>query len=65
MNISGLGLQEWIKLVKKETELIKRPIVFDERKLCVGYKEDELRVFLSRETRRMELNLIVNENIQS
>ena len=36
-------------------ELLRRPIIMDEKRLQVGYNEDEIRRFLPREVRALEL----------
>ncbi|MDV8934952.1 MAG: transcriptional regulator Spx, partial [Carnobacterium sp.] len=35
--------------------LLRRPIMLDEKRLQVGYNEDEIRRFLPREVRALEL----------
>ena len=42
-------------LVQKNPGLLRRPIIMDEKRLQVGYNEDEIRCFLPREVRALEL----------
>ncbi|MGO2944583.1 MAG: ArsC/Spx/MgsR family protein, partial [Lacticaseibacillus paracasei] len=44
-----------IKLVAKYPGLLRRPIMMDDKRLQVGYNEDEIRRFLPRSVRTMEL----------
>ncbi|AAS08639.1 transcriptional regulator Spx [Lactobacillus johnsonii] len=47
-----------IDLVEKNPSLLRRPIIMDDRRLQVGYNEDEIRRFLPRKVRRLELEEI-------
>ena len=40
---------------EKNPSLLRRPIIMDDRRLQVGYNEDEIRRFLPRKVRRLEL----------
>ena len=51
---SFLLVQE-LDLVEKNPSLLRRPIIMDDRRLQVGYNEDEIRRFLPRKVRRLEL----------
>ncbi len=42
-------------MVEKDPSLLRRPIIMDDRRLQVGYNEDEIRRFLPRKVRRLEL----------
>ncbi|KGB13796.1 ArsR family transcriptional regulator, partial [Latilactobacillus sakei] len=46
---------ELLDLVQENPGLLRRPIISDEKRLQVGYNEDEIRRFLPREVRRIEL----------
>ena len=50
-----MPLQELLDLVQKHPGLLRRPIIMDEKRLQVGYNEDEIRRFLPREVRALEL----------
>lgn len=47
-----------IDLVEKNPSLLRRPIIMDDRRLQVGYNEDEIRRFLPRKVCRLELEEI-------
>lgn len=55
IDIEEMPLQELFDLVQKHPGLLRRPIIMDEKRLQVGYNEDEIRRFLPREVRALEL----------
>lgn len=55
INIDDLSTGTLIKLVAKYPSLLRRPIMMDDKRLQVGYNEDEIRRFLPRSVRTMEL----------
>jgi|SRR5699024_5595693 len=64
IDISEMPLNDFFDLVQKEPGLLRRPIMIDEKRLQVGYNEDEIRRFLPREVRALELaraQALVNE----
>ena len=55
VNIDELSTGALIKLVAKYPGLLRRPIMMDDKRLQVGYNEDEIRRFLPRSVRTLEL----------
>lgn len=55
INLDDLSIDQLIDLVEKNPSLLRRPIIMDDRRLQVGYNEDEIRRFLPRKVRRLEL----------
>ena len=55
IKIDDLSISELLDLVQKNPGLLRRPIILDEKRLQVGYNEDEIRRFLPREVRALEL----------
>lgn len=55
MDLDDLSLPELLDLVQQNPGLLRRPIMIDEKRLQVGFNEDEIRRFLSREVRALEL----------
>ena len=51
-------MDELINLIYKYPSLLKRPILFDNKRLQIGYNEDEIRRFLPRCVRELELDKI-------
>ncbi|MDA9472719.1 Arsenate reductase [Enterococcus sp. 5H] len=55
MDLDELPLQDLLTLVKENPGLLRRPIMIDEKRLQVGFNEDEIRRFLPRGVRQLEL----------
>ena len=55
MDLDDLPLDKLLKLVQDNPGLLRRPIMIDEKRLQVGFNEDEIRRFLPREVRALEL----------
>ncbi|GAK47979.1 regulatory protein spx [Secundilactobacillus oryzae JCM 18671] len=55
VDLDDLSVSQLVDLVVKYPDLIKRPIIFDDKHLEVGYNEEEIRRFLSRDVRTAEL----------
>ncbi|MGX7075688.1 transcriptional regulator SpxA [Globicatella sanguinis] len=55
IDISEMPLNDFFDLVQKEPGLLRRPIMIDEKRLQIGFNEDEIRRFLPREVRALEL----------
>ena len=55
MDLDDLPLQELLELVQNNPGLLRRPIMIDDRRLQVGFNEDEIRRFLPRDVRQLEL----------
>ncbi|MFD1412140.1 transcriptional regulator SpxA [Lapidilactobacillus gannanensis] len=55
VNLDSLKMDELLDLVEQNPGLLRRPIIMDDKRLQVGYNEDEIRRFLPREVRALEL----------
>jgi len=55
INLETLPLQKLYELIKDNPGLLRRPIIIDEKRLQVGYNEDEIRRFLPRKVRTYQL----------
>lgn len=55
VDLETMPLQELFKLISKYPGLLRRPIMIDEKRLQVGYNEDEIRRFLPRRVRTFQL----------
>ena len=63
VNMESLPLQELYKLIRDNPELLRRPILLDEKRLQVGYNVSEISRFLPRKVRtfqRYEAQKMVN-----
>ncbi|MGX6442242.1 transcriptional regulator SpxA [Neobacillus sp. K501] len=55
VNLDSMPLQDLFELIKANPGLLRRPIIIDEKRLQVGYNEDEIRRFLPRRVRTYQL----------
>ncbi|MFC6202455.1 transcriptional regulator SpxA [Lactiplantibacillus nangangensis] len=55
LDIDDLSLNQLYELISRDPSLLRRPILLDEKRLQVGYNEDEIRRFLPRKIRTLEL----------
>lgn len=55
INIDTLPLQELYTVIIKNPKMLRRPIILDEKRLQVGYNEEEIRSFLPRKLRTFRM----------
>ncbi|WP_203632439.1 transcriptional regulator SpxA [Lacticaseibacillus suibinensis] len=55
IKIDELSVSHLIDLIVQYPGLLRRPIIMDDKRLQVGYNEDEIRRFLPRTVRALEL----------
>lgn len=55
VEIEALPLKDLFDLIQEKPGLLRRPIILDEKRLQVGYNEDEIRRFLPRTVRTFQL----------
>lgn len=55
VDFDTLSMTELLDLFIEEPSLIRRPIIMDDRRLQVGYNEEEIRMFLPKRVRQLEL----------
>ena len=53
-NIDDLSVNEVIDLIQENPRILKSPILIDDKRLQIGYKEDDIRAFLPRSIRNVE-----------
>ncbi|MBB6448475.1 regulatory protein spx [Geomicrobium halophilum] len=51
IDVDTLSLQHLFELISEHPGLLRRPIIFDDKRLQVGYNEAEIRRFLPRKIR--------------
>lgn len=64
IDLSEIPMNDFYRLVQEQPGLLRRPIILDDKRLQIGYNEDEIRRFLPREVRQRELQkarALVNE----
>ncbi|MEY8699948.1 Spx/MgsR family RNA polymerase-binding regulatory protein [Streptococcus ferus] len=55
IDIDELSVSELITLIAENPSLLRRPIIMDRKRMQIGFNEDEIRAFLSRDYRKQEL----------
>ncbi|MFD1393680.1 transcriptional regulator SpxA [Lacticaseibacillus jixianensis] len=55
IDLETISMNCLIELIAKNPALIRRPIIMDDKRLQVGYNEDDIRRFLPRSVRALEL----------
>ncbi|MDD6432715.1 MAG: transcriptional regulator SpxA [Lactobacillaceae bacterium] len=55
VDLNELPMKQLFDLISKNPGLLRRPIIMDDKRLQVGYNEDEIRRFLPRKVRALEL----------
>ncbi|HET7629728.1 MAG TPA: transcriptional regulator SpxA [Bacillales bacterium] len=55
IHLETMPLQQLFQLISDNPGLLRRPIILDEKRLQVGYNEDEIRRFLPRKVRTFQL----------
>lgn len=54
LDLDELTLMELLEMIHEHPRLLKSPIIVDEKKLLVGYHEEEIRQFLPRKARKIQ-----------
>ncbi|WP_034552556.1 transcriptional regulator SpxA [Carnobacterium funditum] len=55
IDIDDMALGELLHLILENPGLIRRPILIDEKRLQIGFNEEDIRRFLPRDVRKLEL----------
>ncbi|MCZ0703914.1 regulatory protein spx [Natronobacillus azotifigens] len=55
VDIEQMPLKDLINIIQEHPGILRRPIIIDEKRLQVGYNEDEIRRFLPRKVRTYQL----------
>lgn len=55
LDLNELPMKQLFALISENPGLLRRPIIMDDKRLQVGYNEDEIRRFLPRKVRAFEL----------
>ncbi|MGM9858264.1 MAG: transcriptional regulator Spx [Bacilli bacterium] len=53
IDINDMKISELIAFIKENPSVLKRPIMVDDRRIQVGYNEEEIRTFIPREAREI------------
>ncbi|QQK81222.1 transcriptional regulator Spx [Salicibibacter cibi] len=60
VNIEQLPISDLFRFIQENPGILKRPIIVDEKRLQVGYNEDEIRMFLPRTVRKFQLEEVLD-----
>lgn len=55
VEVDDLSISELLALIAENPSLLRRPIIMDKKRMQIGFNEDEIRAFLSRDYRKHEL----------
>ncbi|GGM24890.1 regulatory protein Spx [Paraliobacillus quinghaiensis] len=55
VDFDQMPLKDLIDVIQENPGILRRPIIIDEKRLQVGYNEDEIRRFLPRKVRTFQL----------
>lgn len=51
-SIEDMSINELLDFIEANPSVLKRPIIIDDRRLQIGYNDEEIRVFIPRELRQ-------------
>ena len=55
LDVEDLSISALIRLIEENPSLLRRPIILDNKRMQIGFNEDEIRAFLPRSYRKQEL----------
>lgn len=55
IDVEEMSITELMTLIAENPSLLRRPIIMDSKRMQIGFNEDEIRAFLSRDYRKHEL----------
>jgi regulatory protein spx len=56
LNLDSLSLRELFTIIEENPSLLRRPLILDDKRLQVGFNEEEIRSFLPRSMRVLQMN---------
>lgn len=61
IDIESMSISELLKFIRQNPSILKRPIMVDERRVQVGYNEEEIRTFIPISRRYKDLVKVSSE----
>lgn len=58
IDVEGMSVKELIQFIKENPSVLKRPIMVDERRIQVGYNEEEIRAFIPSTRRNLDRPIV-------
>lgn len=61
-SLKQVNFNEAVEILLENTDIVKVPIIFDDKKLVIGYNSESIRVFIEKEYRRRYMHENTTEN---
>lgn len=55
LDIDEMTMNELLDFIDLHPSILKRPIIIDERRLQIGYNDEEIRIFIPKELRNLDI----------
>ncbi|TLG73826.1 transcriptional regulator Spx [Culicoidibacter larvae] len=55
IDVDSMSMSELIEFIQKNPSILRRPIIIDDKRLQVGYNDEEIRAFIPRELRELSI----------
>ncbi|GFH40521.1 transcriptional regulator Spx [Pseudolactococcus insecticola] len=63
VDVDELTTNQLIALISEHPSLLRRPLIVDDKRLQIGFNEDEIRAFLPRSYRQAELRDVMSAEV--
>lgn len=60
VDVDDLTINQLLALISEHPSLLRRPIIMDDKRMQIGFNEDEIRAFLPRSYRQAELRDVMS-----
>ena len=60
VDVDDLTINQLLVLISEHPSLLRRPIIMDDKRMQIGFNEDEIRAFLPRSYRQAELSDVMS-----
>ncbi len=60
VDVDDLTINQLLVLISEHPSLLRRPIIMDDKRIQIGFNEDEIRAFLPRSYRQAELRDVMS-----
>ena len=60
IDVDDLTINQLIVLISEHPSLLRRPIIMDDKRMQIGFNEDEIRAFLPRSYRQAEVRDVMS-----
>jgi regulatory protein spx len=63
IDVDDLTINQLLVLIGEHPSLLRRPIIVDDKRIQIGFNEDEIRAFLPRAYRQAELHGVMSSGV--